>query len=254
MTAETAAALPRTCYPSVWLWPGQALYAGPSLRLDPHSGSVWCLAVGIDAPVSVTADGHVLVARSILIPPRMVHHLDTHGGRLVSCYLDPTSGRAVACREKCRSVSGEFAFDHADEDALARLPTDDAAARHWLDLAAPGSASRMDPRIAAAARRIDADPATAPSSRQLAGDVGLSESRFLHLFRQEAGTSLRRYRLWTRLMRAGTAISAGRNLTDAAAEAGFASPSHLADRFKSTFGLSASQLLGAGVALHFPDG
>lgn len=80
MTAAAAAALPQTCYPSVWLWPGHALYAGPSLQLDPHSGSVWCLAVGVDGPVTVTA-GERVVARSVLIPPRVIHHLDTHGGR-----------------------------------------------------------------------------------------------------------------------------------------------------------------------------
>lgn len=53
MTANVPPALPQTCCPSVWLWPGQALYAGPSLNLAPHSGSVWCLAVGIDGPLTV---------------------------------------------------------------------------------------------------------------------------------------------------------------------------------------------------------
>lgn len=55
MTAKATAALPQTCCPSVWLWPGQALYAGPSLNLAPHSGSVWCLAVGIEGPLSTPA-------------------------------------------------------------------------------------------------------------------------------------------------------------------------------------------------------
>lgn len=250
MTAAASTALPRTCYPSVWLWPGQALYAGPSLRLDPHSGSVWCLAVGVDGPVTVTSDEHVVAARSVLIPPRVLHHLDTHGGRLVSCYLDPTSDRATACRQKCSGFSGEFAFDHVEEAALAQLPADEASAQQWLNLAAPPSPRRVDHRILEAVGRITANPSTAPGSRRLAADVGLSESRFLHLFRRETGTSLRRYRLWMRLMRAGVAINAGRSLTEAAVEAGFSSPSHLADRFKSTFGLSASQLLGAGVVLH----
>ena len=252
MTAAAAAALPRTCYPSVWLWPGQALYAGPGLDLAPHSGSVWCLAIGVDRPVTVTAGEHVVTARSVLIPPRLTHHLDTHGGRLVSCYLDPTSDRAGACRAKCRGVSGELAFDHADERELLRPPADGDAARRWLSLAAPASPRPMDPRIAETVRRVGADSAASPSACRLAADVGLSESRFLHLFRREAGTSLRRYRLWVRLLRAGTAIGAGRNLTDAAAEAGFASPSHLADRFKSTFGLTATQLLASGVVVHVP--
>ena len=88
-------------------------------------------------------------------------------------------------------------------------PTDDESASHWLDLAAPAAQRAIDPRIAAAARRIREDPATTVSSRELAAEAGLSESRFLHLFRDELGTSLRRYRIWVRLVHAGTAIAAG---------------------------------------------
>ncbi|MDT5103353.1 MAG: hypothetical protein QOI25_866 [Mycobacterium sp.] len=131
-------------------------------------------------------------------------------------------------------------------------PEDDQSACRWLDLAAPAAERVIDPRIVFAARRIRADPATAVSSRELAAEAGLSESRFLHLFRDEAGTSLRRYRLWVRLVAAGTAIAAGKNLTTAAVDSGFASPSHLADRFKATFGLSATQLLGTGAILRTP--
>jgi hypothetical protein len=40
MGAETAGTLPQTCCPTVWLWPGQALYAGPSLNLQPLPLSV----------------------------------------------------------------------------------------------------------------------------------------------------------------------------------------------------------------------
>ena len=123
----------------------------------------------------------------------------------------------------------------------------DEGARRWLELAAPARDRVVDPRIAAATRRIRDDPAGMISARELATEAGLSDSRFLHLFRQEVGTSLRRYRLWVRLVHAGTALAAGRNLTMAAAESGFASPSHLADRFKATFGLSATQLLATGL-------
>lgn len=40
------------------------------------------------------------------------------------------------------------------------------------------------------------------------------------------------------------------NLTAAAADA---SPSHLADRFRQTFGLTATSLLGTGIAIQVID-
>jgi AraC-like DNA-binding protein len=252
MSAKAAAALPQTCCPTVWLWPGQALYAGPSLNLAPHSGSVWCFAVGIGGPLTVrTPDGTTREGDSVLIPPRLTHHLICLGRGLVSCYLEPTSARAEACRHKMSGWRGEIGVGHAAEQQLMFTPTDDESASHWLDLAAPAAQRAIEPRIAAAARRVREDPATI-MARELAAEAGLSESRFLHLFRDELGTSLRRYRLWVRLTHAGTAIAAGANLTEAAVKSGFASPSHLADRFKTTFGLSASQLLGTGVTLRTP--
>jgi AraC-like DNA-binding protein len=252
MTVEVAQALPQTCCPSVWLWPGQALYAGPSLNLEPHSGSVWCLAVGIGGPLTVaTPDGIKRDAHSVLIPPRLTHQLICQGRGLVSCYLEPTSDRAESCRSKF-TPSGDVGLAHADEECLMFTPTDDQSACRWLDLAAPATRRVVDARIAAAATRIREDLATTIPSRELAAEAGLSESRFLHLFRDELGTSLRRYRIWVRLLHAGTAIAAGKNLTTAAAESGFASPSHLSDRFKSTFGLSATQLLSTGLNLRTP--
>jgi AraC-like DNA-binding protein len=253
MNAETATALPQTCCPTVWLWPGQALYAGPSLNLEPHSGSVWCFAVGIDGPLAVTTpDGSTSEGTSLLIPPRLTHQLTCLGRGLVSCYLEPTSVRAESCRSRASEWRGEIGTAHAAETQLAFTPTDDQSACRWLDLAAPAAQRAIDPRIAAAAHRIREDPATAVSSQELASEAGLSESRFLHLFRDELGTSLRRYRIWVRLVHAGTAIAGGANLTEAAMKSGFASPSHLADRFKSTFGLSASRLLQTGLAVRTP--
>jgi AraC-like DNA-binding protein len=253
MSAKAAAALPQSCCPTVWLWPGQALYAGPSLNLAPHSGSVWCLAVGIGGPITVTTtDGVTRHAHSVLIPPRLTHQLTCHGTGLVSCYLEPTSDRAESCRTNMTDWIGAIGVDHPAEDRLTFSPSDDQSACRWLDLAAPATAGVVDPRIAAATRRIREDPATTVSSRELAAEAALSESRFLHLFRDELGTSLRRYRIWARLVHAGTAIAAGANVTEAAVKSGFASPSHLADRFKTTFGLSASQLLGTGVTLRTP--
>ncbi|WP_264077370.1 AraC family transcriptional regulator [Mycolicibacterium houstonense] len=251
MQTEPVPALPQTCCPTVWLWPGQALYAGPGLGLEPHSGSVWCLVVGVDAPVTVTLAGQTIVARSVLIPPRLTHHLLVPGA-MVSSYLDPSSQRSASCRRQFTEFRDGIGIGHAAEAGLTATPDDDEAARRWLDAAAPDAPHRIDPRIELVAKQIREDPAASISARELAAVTGLSESRFLHLFRREAGTSLRRYRIWSRLVTAGTAVAAGANLTTAAADAGFASPSHLADSFKTTFGLSATQLLSTGLRIRTP--
>ncbi|QZT63845.1 AraC family transcriptional regulator [Mycolicibacterium austroafricanum] len=251
MPRQVPESLPQTCYPAIWLWPGHALYSGPGLGLQPHSGSVWCLAVGIDAPLTVDVGGRRIRARTALIPPRLTHHL-VMTGRLVSCYLDPASHRTASCRRRFDQMRHGIGVGHRDEELLLEPPDDDIGALRWLDAAAPSAVQEMDPRIELAAKQIRDDPAAAVSASELAAAVGLSESRFLHLFRQEIGSSLRRYRLWSRLMRAGAEIAAGHNLTTAAAEAGFASPSHLADRFKATFGLPATQLLATGVIVRAP--
>ncbi|WP_369690801.1 helix-turn-helix transcriptional regulator [Nocardia crassostreae] len=175
---------------------------------------------------------------------------------MVFCYLDPASDRALSCRERMGCWHGVVGVGHAAEGELAALgggfgdgarELADERAAELLALVAPTRAHIIDERIAEAVRAVREDPAKAVPARELAVRAGLSESRFLHLFRQEVGTSLRRYRLWVRLMHAAKLSAAGHNLTTVAVEAGFASPSHLADRFRTTFGLSASRLIASGV-------
>jgi AraC-like DNA-binding protein len=87
----------------------------------------------------------------------------------------------------------------------------------------------------------------------MAAMVDLSTSRFLHLFRDQTGTSYRRYRLWLRMMRAADLLRQGHNLTRAATEAGFSSPSHFSDTFHAMFGLRPRQLLGTRIGLVHPE-
>jgi len=246
MTPETVAALPETGCPALWLWPGQAVYAGMSLDLGPHSGSVTCLAVGVDDAFTV----HGRTVRTALIAPRFRHHLVAHGARMVFCYLDVTSAREQACRSRMTHGTGPVWHGHVEEAGLVaaggRLDTETVP--RWLDLAAPVSASTVDGRITTAIQRLLEHPTG--SATELAAGVGLSTSRFLHLFRAHTGTTFRRYRLWARMYQVGRTIAGRGDLTTAAANAGFASPSHLSDAFHTMFGLRPSALLAAGVTIH----
>ncbi|WP_223884845.1 helix-turn-helix domain-containing protein [Nocardia colli] len=234
----------------MWLWPGHAVYRGPSLRLDAHCGSVLCLAVGLDAPFTVRADGIEQTVRSALIPPRMVHRVVATGERMLFCYIDPGSPRAKSSWDRMTTRSGGFGSAHRNEQeliSLAAQPEFDPVAA--VDLACGPGVATVDDRIAAAAATLLTHPARPNSAAELAAEAHLSTSRFLHLFARDAGTSFRRYRMWARMLSVGRAVAKVADLTTAAADAGFASPSHFSDTFHAMCGLTPSRLLVDGARI-----
>ncbi|WP_067475976.1 AraC family transcriptional regulator [Nocardia amamiensis] len=261
---------------ALWLWAGQAIYRGPSLHLDAHSTAVDCLAVGVDAPFTLEAEGVARTVRSALIPPRRAHRVIAGGDHMMFCYLDPGSPGARACRDRMTLWDNAFGLNHREEAALAAAAARDRPdARSLADLVGSAPHPPLDDRIAAAMATLLAHPAHDCASLALgsvmrearcvddslaslaheftaerfAAAAHLSESRFLHLFAAQAGTSFRRYRLWARMLGVGRAIAKGENLTVASIDAGFASPSHFSDAFHNLFGLSASALLATGVRI-----
>ncbi|MEV0195884.1 AraC family transcriptional regulator [Nonomuraea sp. NPDC050691] len=244
----------------VWLWPGRALYAGPSLRLGPHSGAVACLAVGVDAPFTVhPTSGGELRARTALVAPRVRHQLTAFGDRMVFLYLDPGSADDRACRTCFTTGEEKILAGHRHEDDLlaqaaelsSRTPVPQVTA--WV-AKATGRARTWcaDPRITAATRRL-IDAGQPLPAAPLAAELGLSESRFLRLFRCGTGTSYRRFRLWAQMHRAARALAAGHNLTRAAADGCFASPSHLSTAFRAMFGLTPSALFSQNLTIRCLD-
>lgn len=233
---------------TVWLWAGHALYRGPSLVLQPHSTAVPVLAIGVGGDIAVHVDGTSRSARTVLIPPRTTHRTVCESS-VAFCYFDAGSRRAQACRDSMRVIDPPLALAHRHEglilDALRR-PTLDPAA--LLDVVADAGLV-ADDRVARATALLRAHPAHDFSAGELAAELHLSQSRFLQLFAAHTGTSFRRYRLWARMCHVGASIAKGRDLTTAAVDAGFASPSHFSDSFHAMFGLSATALLASGATV-----
>lgn len=73
--------------------------------------------------------------------------------------------------------------------------------------------------------------------------IGLSESRLAHLFKEETGIPLKSYIVLHKLQRAYESIFNGENITTAALNAGFDSPSHLAYTNKMLTGMSATNII-----------
>ena len=214
-----------------------------------HETPIAGLGIGLDGPFVFETAGHgEITARSVFTPARLRHRIVTDGW-IMLLSAEPGGSAAIALAGSMRKTVGPFGFDSQYEGALIRAAGDGVAEidRLLSELAPPPRA--IDPRIARILREIRTDPARHPRAQDAATAAQMSVSHFLHLFAACSGTTFRRYQQWARLRVVGSGLVAGHDLTRCAADAGFASPSHLSETFRRTFGLSLSVLLASGVEL-----
>lgn len=73
--------------------------------------------------------------------------------------------------------------------------------------------------------------------------VYLSESRLIHLFKEEIGIPIRQYVLWIRIQKALRLMYNNYNLTEAAYSSGFSDSAHLSRTFRRMFGFSITEVI-----------
>lgn len=100
----------------------------------------------------------------------------------------------------------------------------------------------VDSRLLDVLERIQSGLSGPLRSRELARVACLSEDRFLHLFKEQLGITLRHYIIHQRLLRATSDILTGASVTRAALDAGFADSAHFSRRFFALAGFSPSHL------------
>jgi AraC-like DNA-binding protein len=105
-----------------------------------------------------------------------------------------------------------------------------------------GPARHVDARLLDVLERIQRNLSERIRLTDLAYAACLSGDRFLHLFKEELGVTLRQYVGLQRIMRATEGIVEGKTLTRAALDAGFADSSHFTRRFSEFTGFLPSRL------------
>lgn len=251
---KPAAAPQEAAAPLICLWPQRLLFIGPLGEVAPHRHAATVLLVALQGEVRVrlSAERRWRQAQTALVPAGCMHALDLRGGVTAVYYNDPHRPfhPAMSARD-----CAEPSFDppplaplgdalrrfHQAPDARALLePCLDTALGRYPQLPA------MDPRVAATIGLMQADLSENLPLAALAEAAALSPSRLQHLFQDQTGVPLRRFRIWIRFRHALERIATGASLTTAAFDAGFASSTHFSHAFKAMFGVSpASVLAGA---------
>ncbi|HEX2214788.1 MAG TPA: helix-turn-helix domain-containing protein [Mycobacterium sp.] len=244
------AALSQTCgvrRPVLWLRPAHAGYLGPELDVGMHATPIACVGLGLDGPFILETTEHgERVARTTYVAARTPHRIVTDGW-IVLLFAEPATAAATVLRDSMQTTAGACRFDSRYEPDLIAAATEGVAAIDELVCALAPVPQSFDARIAQTMQEIRTDPASRTSANAAAAALNMSVSHFLHSFAERTGTTFRRYRQWARLRAVSAGLNAGHDLTRCAADAGFASPSHLSETFRRTFGLSLTSLLKAQV-------
>lgn len=231
---------------------GRALFAGPLQRNAPHQHSVPVYLAGLYGNFQLRIDGmEWLSCRTAVVPAGVTYEFDMRGEPLTVVYLEPNVAGVDALTPLVsggREVGGAL-VGCTGEVALLRALYEDADRRTYVGAVlnelmsfSKRKASRhIDRRVARAVAAMQTGKAAAMPAAAMAATVGLSASRFQHLFTDEVGVPFRRYRAWHRLRAAIREVVQGNNYTAAAHAAGFADQAHFARNFRRTFGAPASQ-------------
>lgn len=91
------------------------------------------------------------------------------------------------------------------------------------------------------------------SIAELASVINLSESRFMHIFKDEVRIPFRKYLSWLRILHAIKLLSKGRSVTESAMDSGFTDVSHLHKTFAWFFGVNFSTYLNNSRFLQVHD-
>ncbi|MGH2626936.1 MAG: helix-turn-helix transcriptional regulator [Anaerolineales bacterium] len=234
---------------------GRTLFIGPLDYNASHQHGAPVYLTGLYGKFGLQVEGGPWRwVRTAVIPAGVRHELQLGGMPLGVLYIEPDLAGTEALTPLVwgSSEEGGALVGAAGEVGAFRTLYESRTATLWagevlgdlLGFARAKTRKAIDPRIARAVASLSSfGLGPLRSVEALAAEVGLSGSRFQHLFTREVGVPFRRYRAWQRMRGAIAEIVRGSLFGRAAHVAGFADQAHFANEFRRTFGAPASRSL-----------
>ena len=202
--------------------------------------------------IAIGHDRKVIRAKGAIVTSDTPHRIKVSDGWLISIFVDPQCliGNALNTLSKKSGIvkiEGSIAltlfrfFQNARHNHLAETDIKDQLEKNLLGLDTSSIELALDSRIEKVTLCIRSKPDTRLAD--LLGICGLSESRLIHLFKKETGTTIRRYILWCRMQRALRLMAFGSTLKQSAKQSGFTDAAHFSRTFVSMHGIAPSLIL-----------
>jgi len=242
----------------LFLWKKRTLYIGRFQAPLSLSQGAATLSVSLGEPCSfITEDMSApIYSKSLIIPAGLPVTIDTKGSLIANCNLDVLGQDFFYLHAQAQKKCGKMGYALSHETSLIKDFTQmfntqmnshnafdflESSLKNKQD--SPLSTPFIDPRIEKVIDLIQETVKYAITGEELAESVNLSPPRLAQLFKKQTGIPIRRYRLWHRLYLTAQNVGQGKNLTDAAIDAGFTDSPHFAHTFRAMLGITPSCVL-----------
>ncbi len=198
-----------------------------NLTVEIHHHSAYQIVLSNDMPFNSTINGtlHERI-HGFLIKPQVPHFCEAEKGTLNVLNIEPYSNIGLELADRFKADQEYIVFDSPSEtSAFFQTTKASLAINHIVDaLIAKLPAIHYDERVTKIVDYIKINYNEQSITPQTFADiVFLSPSRLAALFKQQTGSSLSKYLLWTRLRQAIylTLSEKDRSLTEIAYDTGF---------------------------------
>ena len=238
----------------MWITADRVFYVGWMGCPTERTIGAYSVYLGSDSLIEICIAGGPWVRTEVAVVPPYVQHRVLAPARLVNVlHIEAESVEDQGLPQWLQVAGPVHASDLADRVRFAR---DEVRARgRGMDLERSmfdgfffGSAlpaRRLDPRIRQIVEGIKAAPHSAPCAGDCAKAVGLSFSRFLHLFRRDVGAPFRNFRSWKRARSILHYRDRSAKLVHVALESGYPDASHFSHAIRHVYGLMPKEILSA---------
>jgi AraC-like DNA-binding protein len=257
----------------MWLNNDRVFYAGLLGAVSVRTMGGWLVYVSLGAPLRIAVGDAAtgLAAEDApwqrtdlaVLPPYTPHRVACDERLICSLTVEPETIDALSLPGFMRGGVGAVP---ADLPEAQRMVERVRSAHAWLrthgraiDLQTSSfdeaffgqrlAPRRLDLRVARVLEDMRNDPARNTTAQDCADAVGLSFSRFLHLFKAEVGTPFRSLRTWKRARSLLHHVTRDANLVHVALDTGYPDSTHFSHSIRAVYGLKPRDLFAGSRAL-----
>lgn len=234
-----------------------------TLNAQKHSHWMLQLFLSLDGLIEIEVDNKKIEGRLIVIDKNVSHAIDTKGKVIFSVLITPASPVAVAI-QLYTNPCGYWVYNQNDIGSIQQkaqgLASRESVEKYmsfskilYQFLGVKPTPTNLDPRVSLLIQLIKNCTCDNHAISIYANKLSLSPSRLSHLFKAETGIPLKSYIVLHQVERAFSKLLSGQNITEAALDAGFDSPSHFAATVKRMMGMPASLSTKDSVFLKVSD-